>query len=123
MLSGLLNKKANLILIQLIGISLFLSGLIGLVVFKFYKYFAFTLKSIVGGAQTLCGCQAPVSFTNHPYIITGLFILAVALLAAILAFVVKSIGIYSKTARFVTKYTAHKHVISAKLSHIAKQIN
>ncbi len=123
MLSGLLNKKANLILIQLTAISLLLSGLIGLIVFKFYKYFTFIFKSLIGGVQTICGCQAPVSFTAHPYIITGLFILAIAILTAILSLIIKSVHIYSKTTRFVGKYTTRRHITSAKLAHIAQQIN
>jgi len=121
--SGILNKKANLILGQLTIISLLLSGLIGLAVFKFYKYFAFIVKSIIGGAQTICGCQAAVSFTNHPYIITGLFVLAVGLLTAILSFTIKSTRIYIKTNRFIKKYTARNRSISKKLNHITQQIN
>lgn len=123
MSSGILNKKANLILGQLTIISLLLSGLIGLVVFKFYKYFTFIIKSLLGNVQTICGCQASVSFTNHPYIITGLFILAVGLLTAILSFTIKSIRIYIKTSRFIKNYTTRHHSMSKKLNHIAQQIN
>ncbi len=120
---GVLNKKANLVLAQLTTISLILSGLIGLAMFKFYKYFTFIIKSLLGDIQTVCGCQAPVSFTNHPYVITGLFILAVGLLTAILSFIVKSVRIYLKTNRFIKKYTAKKNLASEKLNHIAQQIN
>ncbi len=120
---GVLNKKANLVLVQLTAISLVLSGLIGLTVFKFYKYFTFIIKSLLGNIQTVCGCQVPVSFTGHPYIITGLFILAVGLLTAILSFTIKSVRIYLKTSRFIKKYTARRNVISQKLNQIAKQVN
>ncbi|MEK9183773.1 MAG: M56 family metallopeptidase, partial [Patescibacteria group bacterium] len=120
---GILNKKANLILTQLAVISLFLSGLIGLVVFKFYKYFTFIIKSLLGGIQTICGCQIPVSFTNHPYVITGLFILAVGLLTAILSFIFKSVRIYIKTSRFIKKYTGRSRLISTKLNDTSQQIN
>lgn len=120
---GILNKKANLILIQLAIISLLLSGLLSLAVFKFYKYFTFIIKSLLENIQTVCGCQAPVSFTSHPYIITGLFILAVGLLTVILSFIIKSIRIYIKTSRFIKKYTARKNLASAKLNHITQQIN
>lgn len=119
---GVLNKKANLVLAQLTAISLILAGLIGLAVFKFYKYFAFIAKSLLGGAQTVCGCQVPVSFTNHPYIITGLFILAVGLLAAILSFLIKSVRIYHKTNRFIKEYTTQKNIASKKLNRITQQI-
>ena len=120
---GVLNKKANLVLAQLTIISLVLSGLIGLVVFKFYKYFTFVIKSLWGGVQTVCGCQISVSFTNHPYIITGLFILAIGLLTAIFSFIIKSVLIYLKTSRFIKKYTTRKNAASEKLKHIAQQIN
>ncbi len=123
MSSGILNKKANLILAQLGGISLVLSGLLGLGEFKFYKYFTFIVKSLLGDIQTACGCQAPVTFSNHPYTITGLFILAVGLLTIILSFIIKSARIYIKTGGFIKKYTARKHFASAKLTQLAKQIN
>ncbi|MEK7131620.1 MAG: M56 family metallopeptidase [Patescibacteria group bacterium] len=120
---GILNKKTNLILGQLAIISLLLSGLLGLAVFKFYKYFIFIIKSLLKGAQTVCGCQVPVSFTNHPYIITGLFILAIGLLTAILSFIIKSVRIYLKTTGFIKKYTARQSFTSAKLNHITQQIS
>lgn len=120
---GILNKKASLILVQLIATSLVLSGLLGLAMFKFYKYFSFITKSLLGNIQTLCGCQIPVSFTSHPYIITGLFILAIGLLATILSFIIKSIRIYIKTSHFIKKYTARENFISTKLNNIAQQIN
>ncbi len=123
MSSGILNKKANLILAQLTGVSLFLSGLIGLAVLKFYKYFTFIIKSLLGNIQTVCGCQAPVSFANHPYVITGLFILAIGLLTAILSFIVKAVSIYYKTKRFIKKYIKHDQINSTKLNHITQQIN
>lgn len=119
---GVLNKKANLILTQLTLVSLLLSGMLGLVVFKFYKYFAFIIKSLLGNIQTVCGCQASASFTTHPYVITGLFILAVGLLAIILSFIIKSISIYYKTSRFIQKYTKHNHSLSTKLDQTAKEI-
>ncbi len=127
-----LNKKANLVLAQLITISLILSGLIGLAILKFYKYFAFIIKSLLGNIQTVCGCQAPVSFTNHPYIITGLFILAVSLLTAIFSVTIKSFRVYIKTCRFINKYTsrlrqgfngqARSRFISNKLVRVANEI-
>lgn len=120
---GVLNKKANVVLTQLTTISIVLSGLIGLAIFKFYKYFTFIIKSLLGDIQTVCGCQAPVSFTNHPYVITGLFILAVGLLTAIFSFFIKSVRIYLKTNRFIKKYTTKKNIISEKLNHVAHQIN
>lgn len=120
---GILNKKANLILIQLIAISLFLSGLFGLFILKFSRYFSFIIKSLLGNVQVVCGCQVPVSFSNHPYTITGIFILAIALLAAILLFIIKSIRIYYQTSRFIKKYTKYNQIMSARLSHIAAEIN
>lgn len=117
-----LNKKANLVLAQLTTISLFLFGLIGLAMFKFYRYFTFIIKSLLGDFQTVCSCQAPVSFTNHPYVITGLFIMAVGLLTTILSFTIKSIRIYLKTNHFIKKYTVQKNVISQKLNQIAGHI-
>lgn len=119
---GVLNKKANLVLAQLSAISLVLSGLIGLALFKFYSYFTFIIKSLLGDIQTVCGCDAPVSFTNHPYVITGLFILAIGLLTAISSFTVKSARIYLKTDRFIKKYTARQNAVSQKLNQIAKHI-
>ncbi|HSR89650.1 MAG TPA: M56 family metallopeptidase [Candidatus Udaeobacter sp.] len=123
MRSGILNKKTNFIFIGLSAISLVLLTGLGWAGIKFYQYFNFILNSVLGKIQTTCSCQAPISFTNHPYAITAIFIAALGLTITISLFINKTFRIYLQTKRFIKKYTKHGSLNSEKLNRIIAEIN
>ena len=115
------QKKANIILLQIVLITLAFLGLSIFLLFRIYPELMAVGKSMAGKLETICGCQNHFSFINHPFIFSFLILAGISLTLFFSFVIFKLLSFRNSTSRFVNFYLSkRKKNISVKLRAVAE---
>lgn len=118
-----LQKKANLIFYQILGIALiFLIAFLFLII-NIYPKILILGKSALGKLEMICGCKDHLSITSHPFIFALLFLTVLSILTFSTFIIVKIIKLRRATSLFIKiNLQNKKRDISPKLRIVAKSL-
>jgi beta-lactamase regulating signal transducer with metallopeptidase domain len=119
-----LQRKANIIFFQILGIGLSFLVILLLLGISLYPKLLTISKSLLGRLETICGCTNHFSFINHPFIFTSLILLTLGLVLFFCFSIVKIVKFRNLTTKFIkANLKKKKKNLSVKLKDIIDSVD
>lgn len=123
MIKSDLQRKANIIFYQTLGMAL---GFLALLVFLgigLYPKLVLIWRSLMHKLETVCGCSSHFSFINHPFAFSFLILSAFGLMTFLSLVVIKVVKLKESTQKYIkTNLKKRKKTISTKLRNAVRLI-